>query len=69
MFDKLVQSCRDWYDAPLRAGTYVELASTLERTLQRPFERGVWTVPLLLEELAGNPDNMTSEYRAVFTRG
>lgn len=49
--------------------TYGELANTLEEVLQRPFQRKEWTVPFLLEQLAGDPDNMTSKYRAVFAQG
>jgi hypothetical protein len=48
---------------------YGELADTLEEVLQRPFQRNEWTVPFLLEQLAGDPDNMTSKYRAVFAQG
>ncbi|WP_349427819.1 aromatic alcohol reductase [Microbacterium sp. LWS13-1.2] len=49
--------------------TYGELADTLEAVLERPFERVEWTVPLLLDELADDPDNMTKKYRAVFAQG
>ncbi|MGB3764428.1 MAG: aromatic alcohol reductase [Ornithinimicrobium sp.] len=49
--------------------TYGELANTLENVLQRPFERVEWSVPHLLDELAGDPDNMTLKYRAVFAQG
>lgn len=49
--------------------TYTELADTLEDVLKRPFERVEWTVPYLLDELAGDPDNMTIKYRAVFAQG
>lgn len=49
--------------------TYGEVADTLEATLGRPFERKVWTVPVLLDELADDPDNMTRKYRAVFAQG
>ncbi len=49
--------------------TYGELADTLEDVLQRPFQRVEWTVPFLLDKLAGDPDDMTSKYRAVFAQG
>jgi hypothetical protein len=49
--------------------TYGEVADTLESTLGRPFKRTVWTVPVLLDELAADPDNMTRKYRAVFAQG
>ncbi|WP_269304242.1 aromatic alcohol reductase [Aeromicrobium sp. HA] len=49
--------------------TYGEVADTLEQVLERPFRRKVWTVPVLLDELANDPDNMTRKYRAVFAQG
>ncbi|MCX2750057.1 aromatic alcohol reductase [Arthrobacter sp. MI7-26] len=49
--------------------TYGELADTLESVLQRPFKRVEWTVQFLLDQLASDPDNMTSKYRAVFAQG
>lgn len=49
--------------------TYRELAKTLEAVLQRPFETVEWTVPMLLDQLASDPDNMTRKYRAVFAQG
>ncbi|MBP2391079.1 hypothetical protein JOF40_002204 [Aeromicrobium fastidiosum] len=49
--------------------TYGELANILEDVLQRPFERVEWTVPFLLDQLASNPTDMTSKYRAVFAQG
>lgn len=49
--------------------TYGEVADTLETVLERPFDRKVWTVPILLDELANDPDNMTRKYRAVFAQG
>ena len=49
--------------------TYGELADALEARLERPFKRTEWTVPFLLDELAGDPDNMTAKYRAVFAQG
>ncbi|GAB3079930.1 aromatic alcohol reductase [Nocardioides zeae] len=49
--------------------TYGEVAETLEAVLERPFERTVWSVSTLLDELAADPDNMTRKYRAVFAQG
>ncbi|UXM93473.1 aromatic alcohol reductase [Paenarthrobacter sp. JL.01a] len=49
--------------------TYRKLAETLEAVLQRPFETVEWTVPLLQDQLANDPDNMTRKYRAVFAQG
>ena len=49
--------------------TYRELAKTLEAVLQRPFRLVEWTVPILLDELSKDPDNMTRKYRAVFAQG
>jgi len=49
--------------------TYGELADTLAAVLERPFKRTEWSVPFLLEQLAGDPDNMTAKYRAVFAQG
>ncbi len=49
--------------------TYGELASLLERVLDRPFNRNVWTVPYLLEELEKDPTHHIKKYRAVFAQG
>jgi len=49
--------------------TYGEVADTLEMTLERPFSRSEWTVPFLMEELARDPQNMMSKYRAAFAQG
>ncbi len=49
--------------------TYRQLAETLEDVLQRPLRSKVWTEPLLMAELAADPDNMTRKYRAVFAQG
>lgn len=49
--------------------TYGELADKLEAGLNRPFSRSVWTVPVLMEELANDPQNMMRKYRAAFGIG
>lgn len=49
--------------------TYGELADKLEAGLNRPFKRSEWTVPLLMEELAADPQNMMRKYRAAFGIG
>lgn len=49
--------------------TYEEVADKLEAALDRPFERSEWTVPFLMEELAGDPQNMMRKYRAAFAQG
>lgn len=49
--------------------TYRQLADTLETVLGRPFELRVWSEPLLMGELAADPENMTRKYRAVFAQG
>ena len=49
--------------------TYGELADKLEAGLNRPFSRSVWTVPVLMEELANDPENMMRKYRAAFGIG
>ena len=49
--------------------TYGELADKLEAGLNRPFNRSVWTVPVLMEELANDPQNMMRKYRAAFGIG
>jgi len=49
--------------------TYGELADKLEAGLNRPFSRDVWTVPVLMEELAADPQNMMRKYRAAFGIG
>jgi hypothetical protein len=49
--------------------TYGELADKLEAGLSRPFSRSVWTVPVLMEELANDPENMMRKYRAAFGIG
>lgn len=51
------------------AGSGVELAETLEDVLGRPLDLRVWSEPLLMEELAADPDNMTRKYRASFAQG
>lgn len=49
--------------------TYGELADKLEVGLSRPFSRSEWTVPVLMEELANDPQNMMRKYRAAFGIG
>ncbi|KQQ36962.1 2'-hydroxyisoflavone reductase [Rhizobium sp. Leaf306] len=49
--------------------TYGELADKLEAGLNRRFNRSVWTVPVLMEELANDPQNMMRKYRAAFGIG
>lgn len=49
--------------------TYGELADKLEAGLKRPFRRTEWTVPVLMEELANDPQNMMRKYRAAFGIG
>lgn len=49
--------------------TYGELADKLEAGLKRPFGRSEWTVPVLMEELADDPQNMMRKYRAAFGIG
>lgn len=49
--------------------TYGEVAELLERVLGRPFERNVWTVPYLLQELEKDPTHHIKKYRAVFAQG
>ena len=49
--------------------TYGELADKLEAALKRPFSRSEWTVPVLMEELAADPQNMMRKYRAAFGIG
>ncbi len=49
--------------------TYGELADKLELGLKRPFSRSEWTVPVLMEELANDPQNMMRKYRAAFGIG
>lgn len=49
--------------------TYGELADKLEAGLKRPFRRSEWTVPVLMEELANDPQNMMGKYRAAFGIG
>lgn len=49
--------------------SYGEVADKLEVALGRAFKRSVWTVPFLMEELANDPKNMMSKYRAAFAIG
>lgn len=49
--------------------TYGQVASTLERVLERPFKRNVWTVEHLIQELEKDPTHHIKKYRAVFAQG
>ncbi|MDM9646706.1 aromatic alcohol reductase [Rhizobium sp. S163] len=49
--------------------TYGELADKLEEGFNRPFGRSEWTVPVLMDELAEDPQNMMRKYRAAFGIG
>ncbi|MGP4693997.1 aromatic alcohol reductase [Agrobacterium cavarae] len=49
--------------------TYGELADKVEAGLKRPFRRSEWTVPVLMGELANDPQNMMRKYRAAFGIG
>ena len=49
--------------------TYGEVADKLEASLGRPFSRSEWSEEYLLGELALDPHNMMSKYRAAFAQG
>lgn len=49
--------------------TYGEVADKLEAGLGRSFTRSVWTEQYLMDELARDPQNMMSKYRAAFAQG
>lgn len=49
--------------------TYGQVADKLEAGLGRSFTRSVWTEQYLLDELARDPQNMMSKYRAAFAQG
>lgn len=49
--------------------TYGAVADKLEAGLGRSFTRSIWTVQYLLDELARDPQNMMSKYRAAFAQG
>jgi hypothetical protein len=49
--------------------TYGEVADKLEASLGRPFSRSEWSEEYLLGELARDPHNMMSKYRAAFAQG
>jgi len=49
--------------------TYGEVADKLEAALGRPFSRSEWSEEYLLGELARDPLNMMSKYRAAFAQG
>ena len=49
--------------------TYGQVASMLERVLDRPFKRNVWTVDYLMQALEQDPTHHIKKYRAVFAQG
>ena len=49
--------------------TYGQVASMLERVLDRPFKRNVWTVDYLMQALEKDPTHHIKKYRAVFAQG
>lgn len=49
--------------------TYGQLANKLEAGLKRPFSRSERTVPVLMAELANDPQNMMRKYRVAFGIG
>ena len=49
--------------------TYGQVASMLERVLGRSFQRKVWSVPYLMQELEKDPTHHIKKYRAVFAQG
>jgi hypothetical protein len=49
--------------------TYGEVADKLRAGLNRPFSRSEWSQQYLLDELARDPNNMMSKYRAAFAQG
>ncbi len=46
-----------------------ELADILDATLNRKVDRVSWTVPMLKEQLANEPDSALRKYRVVFAEG
>ncbi|HDL7101044.1 TPA: aromatic alcohol reductase [Yersinia enterocolitica] len=49
--------------------SYRKLANTVEHFTKQSFTRKVLTVPMLLDELRLNPDDLMLRYRAAFARG
>ena len=49
--------------------TYREVADKLQAATGRPFSRSEWSQQYLLDELARDPGNMMSKYRAAFAQG
>lgn len=49
--------------------TYGEVADKLQAGLGRPFTCSEWSEEYLMEELARDPQNMMSKYRAAFAQG
>lgn len=49
--------------------TYGEFHQVLEKVFGRTFESTAWSVPSLMEELALDPQNTITKYRAAFAQG
>jgi len=49
--------------------TYRRLADIVDSVLNRKFQRVEWSVPLLKDELAADPENAFKKYRVVFAEG
>ena len=49
--------------------TYRQLADVIDLVLERRVERVLWTVPVLKEQLASDPDSALYKYRVVFAEG
>ena len=49
--------------------TYAELANILDRILPQKVRRVEWSVPLLRDQLASDPDSAINKYRVVFAEG
>ena len=49
--------------------TYGEVADILDATLNRKVRRSTWTVPMLKEQLANEPESALRKYRVVFAEG
>lgn len=49
--------------------TYGQLADTVDLILERKVNRVLWTVPMLKEQLATDPNSALCKYRVVFAEG
>lgn len=49
--------------------TYARLADTVDSVLGRKARRVEWSVPMLKDQLAEDPDNVIKKYRLVFAEG